>query len=101
MLHEQVSRLVRMSRQADLPADLVLRCVSAASSCSAAFREGMEALTRFRSGGRQQVVVSHVHVQGGAQAAIAVGGDVRGRAGGRGWSQWCPMNPMRFDLATC
>ena len=81
MSHEQVFRLLRMSRQADLPADLVLRCVSAATACSRAFQEGMEALTRFRSGGRQQVVVSHVHVQGGAQAAIAVGGDVRAGQG--------------------
>ncbi len=38
----------------------------------------MDALVRFRSGGKQQVIVSHVNIEGGAQAAFTVVGDVKG-----------------------
>ena len=81
LLHEQVARLMSLSRQADLPIDLILRCVSAANSCAATFQAGMETLSRFRSGGKEQVVVSHVAVEAGGQAAIAVGGDIRAGKG--------------------
>jgi hypothetical protein len=82
MLHEQVARLMHLSRRADLPIDLGCRVVQTANSCTETFKEGMEALTRFRSGGKQQVIVSHINVEHGAQAAVSVGGDVRGGGGG-------------------
>ena len=81
-MHAQAMRLLAISRQSNLGVDDVIRCVNAASSCSAAFREGMEALTRFRSGGKQQVIVSRVNIEPGAQAAFTVGGDVKGGGGG-------------------
>jgi len=82
MLHEKVSRLMRLSRQSDLPIDLICRVVQTANGCTEAFQEGMEALNRYRAGGKQQVIVSHINVAEGAQAAVSVGGDVRGGGGG-------------------
>jgi hypothetical protein len=79
LLHGQASRFIAISRQEELPIGLVVRCVNTARECSAAFAEGMETLVRYRSGGKQQVVVSHVKVESGGQAAIAVGGDVKAK----------------------
>jgi hypothetical protein len=51
------------------------------------YQQGMMTLQRVRSGGKQTVVVQHVHVKEGGQAVVAgkVGRGVRGRGatGGR------------------
>ena len=82
MMHEQAARLMCISRQPDLPIDSICRVINTANSCAESFKEGMEALNRFRSGGKQQVIVSHVNIEPGGQAAFTVGGDVKGGGGG-------------------
>jgi hypothetical protein len=82
MLHGQMARMLHVSRQDQLRFDHFFKAVAAARELSKAYQQGMETLSRYRSGGKQQVVVSHVAVAAGGQAAIAVGGDVRGGGGG-------------------
>jgi len=82
LLHEAVSSMIATSRREGLPLSLGAKLIATAKDCSKAYQDGMDAISRTRNGGKQQVVVSHVNVGMGGQAAIAVGGDVRGGGGG-------------------
>lgn len=55
------------------------RLVNASVRLMAGFQSGLIALGRYRSGGKQTVVVQHVQVADGAQAVITGTGDVGGR----------------------
>jgi hypothetical protein len=82
LLHGQFFRMLELSRQ-DAPRSVYfLKFVTAARELSKTFQQGVEALSRYRSGGKQQIIVSHVSVQDGAQAAFTVGGNVNGGGGG-------------------
>jgi hypothetical protein len=87
LIHGQMARMLAISRREDLSYDYIFKAVAAARELSKTYQQGMETLSRYRSGGKQQVVVSHVNVSPGAQAAIAVGGDVRAGhgEGGQGY----------------
>lgn len=81
MLHGQVARMLAISRQEGLTLDYVFKAMAAARELAKTIQQGIETLARYRSGGKQQVVVSHVNVSPGAQAAVAVGCDIRGGQG--------------------
>lgn len=60
------------------------RLMNSAARMMSSYQDGMMALHRLRSGGKQVVVVQHVHVTDGGQAVVAgkVSGSDRGRKGG-------------------
>ena len=78
LLHEQMARMLAISRQEGLSFDYLFKAVAAARELCKTYQQGIEAMSRYRSGGKQQVVVSHVSVSPGGQAAVAVGCEVRG-----------------------
>lgn len=55
------------------------RLANTSARLMAAFQSGLVTLGRYRSGGKQTVIVQHVQVADGAQAVITGTGDVGGR----------------------
>lgn len=82
MLHGMMAQMLEISRQDNPRSDYFRKAVSAARELCKTYQGGMEAVGRYRSGGKQQIIVSHINVQDGAQAAFAVGGNVNEGGGG-------------------
>jgi hypothetical protein len=84
--HHGMAMLARASGSGSLrepEPDQVVRYTNAAARMFDSFQNGLLALVKFKTGGKQTVVVQHVNVSDGGQAVIA-GGDV---AAGRGVGQ--------------
>lgn len=79
--HRMAMRLMGQIEDIDL-ADDVVKLSGAAARLMTTFQNGMQTLSKVRTGGKQEVVVQHVHVTGDAQAVVA--GKMDYPTGGRG-----------------
>ncbi len=78
--HEMAMRLAAMVLNFNGAAADLSRLVNASSRTMQAYTEGYLALHKTKAGGKQTVVVQHVHVQEGGQAVVA--GELRTRTRG-------------------
>ena len=51
--------------------DDIVKLVNASTRLMSTFQNGMQTLAKVRTGGKQEVIVQHVHVNGDAQAVVA------------------------------
>jgi hypothetical protein len=78
--HGLAMKLAAQAQHPDLPVVERTRLVNASARMMQSYQEGLLTLKKARRGGRQTVVVQHVHVTDGGQAVVA--GSVRGKARG-------------------
>jgi hypothetical protein len=64
-------RLLAKAFENGLPPVELARLTNASARMMQAYQEGLLALHKVRSGGKQTVVVQHVHVSDGGQAIVA------------------------------
>ena len=84
--HHMAMKLVTRAADAQLPPVEAARLTNAGARMMQVFQEGLLALKKFRTGGKQQIVVQHVKVSDGGQAVIAgsMKTEKRGSRGGEG-----------------
>jgi hypothetical protein len=84
----QVTNMMMMQNNAvrtDDPANVrVTRLAGAASRLMLAYQQGLVALDRLRSGGKQTIIVQHVQVNEGGKAVVTGKVKPRAKGGGRG-----------------
>jgi hypothetical protein len=78
--HQLAMKVAAQAQEAGLPPVERARLMNASARMMQAFQEGFLTLKKARRGGRQTVVVQHVHVTDGGQAVVA--GQVKTRTGG-------------------
>lgn len=81
--HKMAMNLLAQIESTELCDDIV-KMINASTRLMSTFQNGMATLAKVRTGGKQEVVVQHVHVNGDAQAVIAGKMDYPGGRGQRG-----------------
>ena len=84
--HHMTMKLMTRAADSKLPPVEAARLTNASARLMQVYQEGLLALKKFRTGGRQKIVVQHVQVSDGGQAVIAgsMKAGKRGRKGGEG-----------------
>ncbi len=84
--HHMAMKLVTRAADEQLPPVETARLTNAGARLMQVYQEGLLALKKFRTGGRQKIVVQHVQVGDGGQAVIAgsMRAGTRGAKGGEG-----------------